>query len=165
MPILDKHSLDFISRSPEQTRRIGMRLGGLLQLGDLVCLQGNLGAGKTTLVQGMAQGWGALDAVSSPTFVLVNVYRRADGGELFHMDAYRIESAPEAEELDLVTMQNEGPLLIEWAERIESILPPERLWVDLEHVGDEQREFRFHAEGERYDELVHELRHSLFGVD
>ncbi|HSQ39009.1 MAG TPA: tRNA (adenosine(37)-N6)-threonylcarbamoyltransferase complex ATPase subunit type 1 TsaE, partial [Anaerolineales bacterium] len=112
MPILDEHSLDFISRSPEQTRRIGIRLGGLLQPGDLVCLQGELGAGKTTLVQGLAQGWGALDAVSSPTFVLVNVYRRAGDGQFFHMDAYRIESAPEGEELDLVTMLGEGPLLI-----------------------------------------------------
>lgn len=165
MPIMDKHSLDFISRSPEQTRRIGMRLGGLLQPGDMVCLQGNLGAGKTTFVQGVANGWGALDSVSSPTFVLVNAYRRADGGELFHMDAYRVESAPEAEELDLVAMVGDGPLLIEWAERIESILSSERLWVTFEHVGDEQRDMRFRAEGERYDAILHELRHSLFGVD
>ena len=165
MPILDKHSLDFISRSPEQTRRIGMRLGGLLQPGDLICLQGNLGAGKTTFVQGMAQGWGALDSVSSPTFVLVNAYRRADGGELFHMDAYRIESAAEAEELDLIAMVGEGPLIIEWAERIENILSAERLWVEFEHVADELRDLRFRAEGKRYDEILSELRHSLFGVD
>lgn len=165
MPILDKHSLDFISRSPEQTRRIGMRLGGMLQPGDLICLEGNLGAGKTTFVQGLAQGWGALDSVSSPTFVLVNAYRRADGGQLFHMDAYRIESTPEAEELDLDAMQSEGPLLIEWAERIEPILSPERLWVSLEYVAEEQRDMRFRAEGKRYDEIIHELQHSLFGVD
>ena len=164
MPILDKHSLDFISRGPEQTRRIGMRLGALLQPGDLVCLQGNLGAGKTTFVQGVANGWGAFDAVSSPTFVLVNAYRRADGDQLFHMDAYRVESAADAEELDLIAMIGEGPLIIEWAERIESILSTERLWVTLEHVAEEQREFRFHAEGKRYDELVSELRLSLFGV-
>jgi tRNA threonylcarbamoyladenosine biosynthesis protein TsaE len=164
MPILDKHSLDFISRSPEQTRRIGMRLGGLLQPGDLICLQGNLGAGKTTFVQGVAQGWGALDSVSSPTFVLVNAYRRADGGELFHMDAYRIETSAEAEELDLIAMVGEGPLIIEWAERIENILSAERLWVEFEHVAEEQRDMRFRAEGERYDKIVHELRHSLFGV-
>ena len=165
MPILDKHSLDFISRGPEQTRRIGMRLGGLLQPGDLVCLQGNLGAGKTTFVQGVANGWGAFDAVSSPTFVLVNAYRRADGDQLFHMDAYRVESAAEAEELDLIAMIGEGPLIIEWAERIETILSTERLWVNLEHVADEQRDMRFVAEGKRYDDLLHELRHSLFGVD
>lgn len=164
MPILDEHSLDFISRSPEQTRRIGIRLGGLLGPGDLVCLQGELGAGKTTLVQGMAQGWGALDSVSSPTFVLVNVYRRAGDAQFFHMDAYRIESAPEGEELDLITMLGEGPLLIEWADRLKSILPRERLWVTLEHVSEEHRQLRFAARGARYDELVAELRQSMFGV-
>lgn len=165
MPILDEHSLDFISRSPEQTRRIGIRLGGLLERGDLVCLQGELGAGKTTLVQGMAQGWGALDAASSPTFVLVNVYRRAGDGQFFHMDAYRIESTLEAEELDLVNMLEGGPLLIEWAERLQDILPPDRLWVILEHVSDEHRQLRFKASGRRYDRLVAELRQSMFGVD
>ncbi len=164
MPILDKHSLDFISRSPEQTRRIGMRLGGLLAAGDLVCLQGELGAGKTTLAQGVAQGWGALDAVSSPTFVLVNVYRRAGDARFFHMDAYRIESAPEGEELDLDAMLGEGPLLIEWAERLEGILPAERMWIQLEHVSEEHRQMRCVACGERYDELVAELRQSMFGV-
>lgn len=164
MPILDEHSLDFVSKSPEQTRRIGIRLGGLLKPGDLICLQGDLGAGKTTLVQGMAQGWGALDSVSSPTFVLVNVYRRADETQFFHMDAYRIDSAPEGEELDLDTMLDSGPLLIEWAERLEKILPRERLWVALEHVSEERRQMRFEAHGKRYDALVSELRQSMFGV-
>jgi len=164
MPILDDHSLDFISRSPEQTRRIGIRLGGLLKSGDLLCLEGELGAGKTTLVQGIAQGWGAFDPVSSPTFVLVNMYRRAGGGNFFHMDAYRIESSSEGEELDLVTMLNEGLLLIEWADRIQDILPDERLWVKLEHVSEEHRQLRFAARGKRYDEVVAKLRKSMFGV-
>jgi tRNA threonylcarbamoyladenosine biosynthesis protein TsaE len=164
MPILDNHSFEFISRSPEQTRRIGMRLGALLEPGDLVCLQGELGAGKTTLVQGMAQGWGTLDAASSPTFVLVNIYRRANNGQFFHMDAYRIESAPEGEELDLITMLTEGPLLIEWAERIATILSPERLWVTLETISEEHRQMHFRAAGKRYDFLVSELRQALFGV-
>jgi len=75
MPILDPNSMEFISRSAEQTRRVGMRLGTLLQTGDVICLIGDLGSGKTTFVQGLASGWGSLDPVSSPTFVLVNVYR------------------------------------------------------------------------------------------
>ena len=164
MPILDDHSLDFVSKSPEQTRRIGIRLGAALQQGDLICLQGDLGAGKTTLVQGMAQGWGALDSVSSPTFVLVNAYRRADEAQFFHMDAYRVESAPEGEELDLDSMLDAGPLLIEWAERIEKILPRECLWVTLEHVSEEHRQMRFVARGKRYDALLTNLRQSMFGV-
>ena len=111
MPILDAHTFEFFSRSPEQTRRLGMRLGALLQPGDLVCLQGELGAGKTTLVQGVAQGWGTLDAVSSPTFVLVNAYRRPDSSQLFHFDAYRVDSLGEAEELDMDTLLSQGPLV------------------------------------------------------
>ena len=82
MPILDSHTIEFFSRSPEQTRRIGMRLGSELKTGDVICLQGNLGAGKTTFVQGLAQGWGSIDAVSSPTFIIVNEYRRATGGQI-----------------------------------------------------------------------------------
>src|SRR5512133_3108171 len=104
MPILNAHTMDFFSRSPAQTRRIGRRLGAALQAGDVICLQGDLGAGKTTFVQGVAQGWGSRDAVSSPTFILVNDYRRGDQAHLFHMDAYRLDSASEAEELDLDAM-------------------------------------------------------------
>jgi tRNA threonylcarbamoyladenosine biosynthesis protein TsaE len=164
MPILDPHTLEFFSRSPEQTRRMGMRLGALLQIGDLLCLQGDLGAGKTTLVQGIAQGWGSLDAVSSPTFVLVNVYRRSEGMQLFHLDNYRIDSAPEAEELDLDTMLAQGALVVEWPERVPEILPTERLWVKLEYIDDQQRQMTFSAIGKHYEHMIAELRLKLFGV-
>ena len=129
MPVLDRQSLEFISRRAEQTRRVGMRLGALLQPGDLICLVGDLGAGKTTLVQGISSGWGSLDAANSPTFVLVNVYRRPDGDRLFHLDAYRLSGAAEAEDLDLDALLESGPLVIEWADRIRGRLPKERLWV------------------------------------
>ena len=164
MPILDKHTLEFLSRSAEQTRRIGTRLGGLLHSSDLICLQGDLGAGKTTLVQGLAQGWGSLDAVSSPTFVLVNEYRRPDACQLFHMDAYRLEFAPEAAELDLDSMLARGALIVEWAERITSVLPNERLWINLEYRAEEQRQMSFRANGRRYDELLAELQANMFGA-
>ena len=165
MPVLDSHSLDFFSRSPEQTRRIGARLGGELNPGDVICLQGDLGAGKTTFVQGVAQGWGSLDAVSSPTFIIVNEYRRPDGGKLFHMDAYRLDSAPEAEELDLEAMLADGALLIEWPERIDGLVPVDNLWIKLEHIDEEEREMKFKSSGKRYDELLEILRHSAFGGD
>ena len=157
--------MDFFSRSPEQTRRIGMRLGGALQPGDLICLQGDLGAGKTTFVQGIAQGWGSQDSVSSPTFILVNMYRRADGSQLFHMDAYRLDSTPEAEELDLDSMLAESALIVEWPERMDGLIPAERLWVELEHVDDEEREMKFNAHGKRYDELLGIIRHAVVGGD
>jgi tRNA threonylcarbamoyladenosine biosynthesis protein TsaE len=165
MPILDLHTMDFFSRSPEQTRRLGLRLGAALQAGDIICLQGDLGAGKTTFVQGIARGWGARDSVSSPTFVLVNVYRRDDQARLFHMDAYRLDSTPEAEELDLDSMLAQGSLLIEWPERIGGLVPSERLWIDLSHVGEEERTMKFNAAGRRYDDLLEVIRHAAYGGD
>ena len=165
MPILDAHTLEFFSRSPEQTRRVGMRLGGLLKTGDTICLQGDLGAGKTTLVQGLAQGWGSLDPVSSPTFIIVNLYRRPDDGQLFHMDAYRLESAPEAAELDLDEMLAQGSLLVEWPERIQPILPAEYMWISIEYVAEENRRMLVKATGTRYDDLLADLRQELFGGD
>ncbi len=163
MPILDSHTIEFFSRSPEQTRRIGMRLGGELKVGDVICLQGNLGAGKTTFVQGLAQGWGSIDAVSSPTFILVNEYRRANGGLIFHLDAYRLESVPEAEELDLDSMLAEGVLIIEWPEKLDGLIPSQRLWINLDHVREEHRQMRFNARGKRYDDLLDGIRQSMFG--
>ena len=157
--------MDVFSRSPEQTRRIGMRLGGALQAGDVICLQGDLGAGKTTFVQGIAHGWGSLDSVSSPTFIIVNVYRRGDEARLFHMDAYRLDSTPEAEELDLDAMLSQGPLIIEWPERMEGLVPPENLWVNLEHIAEDEREMRFRASGERYDALLEMVRKAAYGGD
>lgn len=164
MPILDAHTFEFFSRSPEQTRRLGMRIGALLHPGDLLCLQGDLGAGKTTLVQGAARGWGALDDVSSPTFVLVNAYRRADSGQLFHFDAYRIDSLAEAEELDLDSLLAEGPLLVEWPERVEAILPDERLWIFLEYESDEHRAVRLTARGQRHQRLLDTIREHIYGA-
>ncbi|MBI5840985.1 MAG: tRNA (adenosine(37)-N6)-threonylcarbamoyltransferase complex ATPase subunit type 1 TsaE [Chloroflexi bacterium] len=164
MPILDAHTLEFFSRSPEQTRRVGMRLGGMLQAGDVICLQGNLGAGKTTFVQGLAQGWGSLDTVSSPTFILVNVYRRADQSQFFHLDAYRLDSVPEAEELDLDSMLTQGPLIVEWPERIGGLVPDERLWVNLDYMSDEHRQMVFKASGKRYDGLLDGIRRTMFGA-
>ncbi len=163
MPILDAHMLEFFSRSPEQTRRIGLRLGGLLKPGDVICLQGDLGAGKTTFTQGLAQGWGSLDSVSSPTFILVNQYRRADGSKLFHMDAYRLDSVPEAEELDLDSMLAEGAIIIEWPERLGDLIPKEHLHIRLEHISEEHRQMNFHAHGKHYDNLIDSIRQSMVG--
>lgn len=163
MPILSSSSLDFVSRSPEQTQRLGMRIGALVQPGDLICLSGDLGAGKTTFIQGVAQGWGSLDTVTSPTFVLVNQYRRMDGSLLHHLDAYRIESILEAEDLDLEQMLLTGVLIVEWAERIADALPKENLKIELGWVADEQRSLVFSSIGARYDALLKEFKRLTFG--
>jgi len=110
----------------------------------------------------VAQGWGALDAVSSPTFVLVNAYRRADSNQLFHFDAYRVDSLGEAEELDLDSLLSQGPLVVEWPERVEPILPAERLWAWLEYESEEHRAMRFSACGKRYESLLDHLRQNIY---
>lgn len=163
MPILAPNTLEFFSRSAEQTRRVGMRLGALLEAGDLVCLSGDLGAGKTTFVQGLAQGWGSLDPVTSPSFVLVNVYRRPDGKNLYHLDAYRLQSSLEAEDLDLDIMMENGPLVVEWPERIAKALSPDCLLVQLRWVAEEQRNMVFSPTGSRYEAVVSDLRRRAFG--
>jgi len=163
MPILDPYALEFFSRSPDQTRRLGTRLGSMLKPGDVICLSGDLGSGKTTLVQGIARGWGTLDPVSSPTFILVNQYRRFDGQTFYHLDAYRMDSAAEAEDLDLDRMLETGPLVMEWPERISAVLPEHRLWIELRWMADEQRGMVFSGRGPRYQQLLTEMRHRVFG--
>jgi tRNA threonylcarbamoyladenosine biosynthesis protein TsaE len=163
MPILDSHSLEIISRSTDQTRRVGMRLGALLKPGDLVALVGDLGSGKTTLVQGIAAGWGTLDPVSSPTFVLVNVYRHSDGVRLFHVDAYRLNDPIEALDLDLENMLDQGPMIVEWAERVQTALPEEGLWIHLTYIDDVQRDLIFSGHGLYYEDLLTRFRKMVYG--
>ena len=140
-----------------------MRLGALLKPGDLVALVGDLGSGKTTLVQGIAAGWGTLDPVSSPTFVLVNVYRHSDGVRLFHVDAYRLNDPIEAFDLDLENMLDQGPMIVEWAERVQTALPEEGLWVHLTYIDDVQRDLIFSGRGLYYEDLLARFRKMVYG--
>jgi tRNA threonylcarbamoyladenosine biosynthesis protein TsaE len=162
MPILQANAFEFFSRSADQTRRVGMRLGALLHRGDVICLDGDLGAGKTTLVQGMAAGWGSTDPVSSPTFVLVNLYRRPDQERFAHLDAYRLADGVEAMDLDLDHLLDGGPLVIEWAAKICDSLPEECLRIQLNWVETEQRQMQVRAEGQHYEQLLEKLQENIF---
>jgi tRNA threonylcarbamoyladenosine biosynthesis protein TsaE len=164
VPILRANAFEFFSNGPDQTRRFGIQLGELLKTGDLLCMQGDLGAGKTTLVQGLVAGWGSLDAVTSPTFVLVNVYRRADGAKLAHMDAYRLESAAEADALDLDALLEAGPLVVEWADKVEAALPKERLWLKMYWIDEERRRIEISPEGKRYEEKLDSFQETVYGM-
>lgn len=164
MAVIEKGSFEVISRSPTQTRRIGMRLGEMLQPGDVIGLEGNLGAGKTTMVQGIASGWGSYDSVSSPTYVLVNVYRRLDRNQLFHLDAFRLENSEEAIDLDIDAMLDQGPLLVEWADRIKKALPENYLWINMRLINDEQRDFIVNARGDRHKNLLERFREDIYGA-
>jgi tRNA threonylcarbamoyladenosine biosynthesis protein TsaE len=164
MPILNDRSLDFISHSPEQTQRFGVRFGELLRQGDVILLHGDLGAGKTTLAQGIARGWGAIDPASSPTFVLINEYRRADSARLMHLDAFRLNKPAEVALLGLEDLFDRGdPIMIEWPERIEGFLPEQAMTTRLRWVDDSRRAIRLEASGVRYDRLLRQFRQSAFG--
>lgn len=162
MPILDQNAFEFISRSADQTRRLGMHLGSLLRAGDVVLLNGDLGAGKTTFTQGLASGWGSLETALSPTFVLINEYSRADGSHFHHLDAYRLQNALNAEDLDLDMLLEDGVLVVEWAERIRSALPDEALDLKFSWVADEQRSILLKPNGTRYKKLVKTFQNDTF---
>lgn len=164
MPILRAGAFEVFSNSPEQTRRLGIQLGGLLETGDLVCLEGELGSGKTTLVQGIASGWGSPTHATSPTFVLVNVYKRPDGALLSHLDAYRLQDSQEAAALDIDLYLEKGPLVVEWAQKIESALPAERLWLKLFWVDDERRRVEVSPQGKRYEPMVRAFQEAVYGL-
>lgn len=166
MPILDAKTLDFVSNSAAQTERLGVRLGELLKPGDLVCLAGDLGAGKTCLARGISRGWGSIVSATSPTFTLVNEYPRAlDGLPLLHLDCYRLQGAHDALAIGLDDfLDRMGVMMIEWPERIEAALPAERLWISLRWTAATKRGLCFEASGERYVALLAEFRRSAFGI-
>jgi len=166
VPILREGELDIISHSVDQTRRLGARLGALLRAGDIICLSGDMGAGKTVFAAGIGKGWGAKNPLTSPTFNLIHQHsREKDSQRLFHLDCYRLESAADAEQIGLDdVLAGRGPVIFEWPEHIESILPKERLWIELRILEPTRRNFIFEAAGPRYEELVKQFRASAFGV-
>jgi tRNA threonylcarbamoyladenosine biosynthesis protein TsaE len=120
------------------TRALGARLAAVARPGDLVCLVGDLGAGKTQLAKGFAVGLGIDDVVSSPTFVLMTEY--AGRLPMFHLDLYRLDDAADALAGGLLDeRQLEGVALVEWAERLGRALPVARLDVVIDGTGDEPR--------------------------
>lgn len=153
-------TLTLITRSATETERLGERMGMLLQAGDVLCLSGTLGAGKTCLTRGLARGWGALEKPTSPTFTLINEYRRSsDSQRFYHVDCYRLKDAADALTTGLEDIFDAaGVVVIEWPERIEEALPPERLWIQITDRGGEERQLDFLPAGERAIQLVHLLR-------
>lgn len=160
--VSDHHSLDLLSHSPEQTRLLGETLAPSLRAGDVVALIGELGAGKTCFVQGLARGLGIAGPVRSPSFTLINEYplpgRR---GKFFHVDLYRLED-PLNEALtfglDDYLLSGEGICVIEWAEKAEAILPADHLQVTLRFIDDFKRGLLVQALGRRSQAILDAYR-------
>lgn len=166
MPIIKEGQLDIISHSAEQTARLGARLGALLQPGDIICLSGDMGAGKTVFATGIGKGWGARTPLTSPTFNLVHDHtREADKQHLYHLDCYRLEYSADPDTLDIDRiLSGRGPVIIEWPERIERVLPGSRLWIELRVLEPTRRNFALEGVGNRYEALIAQFRESTFGV-
>lgn len=152
-----------ITSSTEQTEEVGRLLGTMLEPGDLVCLFGDLGAGKTHFSYGIARGLQVRDPyITSPTFTFVNEYQ----GRIpfYHIDLYRLKEPSELEGIGFEEyIESDGATVIEWAERAEEELPEDKLNIYLSDVSENSRELGFFAEGERYEKLLEALRKSIDG--
>lgn len=151
--------IELSSGSPAETRRLGERLARLLQPGDVLLLQGELGTGKTCLAQGIGRGLRVREAVKSSSFVLVNEYN----GRLkvYHADLFRLEDPAEVADLALEENAADGLLLVEWPERAWQELPPQHLLVRLDFAGPTARRIVLEPRGQRYEELLSRLARSL----
>lgn len=153
-------TLELLSHSPEETRGVGRALGQHAQASDLILLIGDLGTGKTTLTQGIAQGLGVAQPARSPTFVLVAQYQ----GRLpmYHADLYRVNNPLEALELGLDDQEREaGVCVVEWAEKAPEAFPQEHLEVRISYDGEDFRRLTLHATGPRHERLLAEVARSL----
>jgi len=142
-------TIELISRSVEDTLRIGRAIGAVLCAGDVVALVGELGSGKTHLVKGIALGLGVPDdkLVNSPTFVLVNEYL----GRLpiYHVDAYRLSDASQLAAIGFDELcQSQAVVLVELADRVAEAIGPHALWIELGVSGPQSRAMRLRAESQ-----------------
>lgn len=150
--------LRIITHDPDETKEIGRKLGELLTAGDIVCLNGDLGAGKTTLTQAITIGLDVDDYVTSPTFTIINEY---DGRyPVYHMDVYRIEDVDEMYDLGYEEyFYANGVTIVEWASIIEDILPDKRINITIK-AGKEanEREISIYGNGGKYNSMVENLK-------
>ncbi|NYH78527.1 tRNA threonylcarbamoyladenosine biosynthesis protein TsaE [Actinopolyspora biskrensis] len=148
----DSATWTFELATEEDTGRFGAALGALLVPGDLVLLDGPLGAGKTVLVRGIATGMGVEGRITSPTFVLAREHHPADwrGTTLVHVDAYRLTSLAELDDLDLDTELTEAAVVVEWGGGFAERLAEDHLLVRMSRRGDDTRELSLLPQGRRW---------------
>lgn len=162
-------AFDIISHSPDQTRAIGANLGKVVPRGSLLLISGDIGAGKTTFVQGLARPLQTGDQIQSPTFTIVAEHAGTgtDGIplRLYHIDLYRLTGAGDLDSigLDEYLSDPDGITIIEWPERGRDWLPKEYLLIDLQTVSDSKRNLRMTPHGACYVEIVKRFRTEMLG--
>lgn len=141
----------------KETESFGLKLGSLLMPGDILCLNGDLGAGKTTMTQSIGKGLGVDDYITSPTFTLINEYK----GRIwvYHFDVYRLENVEDLYDIGFDEyFYGHGVCIIEWAEKIEKLLPEDRIVIDIKKgKGTDERILYISGQGSRYKEIIKEL--------
>ena len=155
--------IELLTATADDTRAVGEALAGLFRSRDAVALTGELGAGKTTLVQGIARGLGVTDQVVSPTFTLVREYRGTDL-EVAHVDVYRLDRVQDVMDLGLDELgDGEALLLVEWGDAVEALLPADHLTIELTTAAgsDDERAIAVTTTGPSWDERAEHLEAAL----
>ena len=153
------NTYNFSSNSINDTLMLGKNLASLLKKGDLVVLSGELGAGKTKFTEGFLKFFNLEDEISSPTFNIVNEYKK-DDISIYHFDVYRLEDVAEFYEIGGDEYFENDICLIEWGELIKDALPKSFISIDITKLENDEnkRLFRFISQGERYDKILENLK-------
>ncbi len=155
---MDDEGLSIVSQSLAETQDLGSVLGQLLDGQEVLCLEGELGTGKTSLVQAIGRAQGVRTPITSPTFTLVNEYHAREG-TLYHIDLYRLGRPEEIVQAGIdAYFYGDGICLIEWAEKAGALLPAEHLYITLTHAGEDKRHISLRARGDSYRRLLDRLR-------
>lgn len=147
--------MEFISNNVEDTIKLGTEIGCRVNKGDIICLKGDLGTGKTHLTKGIALGLGITDSITSPTFTIVNEY--SGKYKFYHFDVYRVNDPDEIEAIGFDEyIFGDGVSVIEWSNYIEVLIPDEHMEIELgkaPEIGDNYRKIKISYKGSRYDYL------------
>ena len=149
--------MSIVLKNLEETNAFGIKLGRVLKKGDILCLNGDLGAGKTTLTKSIGKGLGVEEYITSPTFALINQY--SGRIPVYHFDVYRLEAADELYDLGFDEyFYGNGVCIIEWADKIERMIPQEKIVINIEKGNNQdERILNILGAGNRFEELVKEL--------
>lgn len=151
-----KNSKIIICNNTKETEKFGLALGSKLKGSDVICLNGDLGAGKTTLTKSIGKGMGIDDYITSPTFNIINEYY--SDLNLYHFDTYRLENVDDVEYLGFDEyFYSDGVCIIEWADRIKEFLPDQYLELNIKKIDDDKREIELVAFGDRPAEILEEI--------
>lgn len=151
-----KNSKRIVCNNTKETEKFGLALGSKLKGSDVICLNGDLGAGKTTLTKSIGKGMGIDDYITSPTFNIINEYY--SDLNLYHFDTYRLENVDDVEYLGFDEyFYSDGVCIIEWADRIKEFLPDQYLELNIKKIDDDKREIELVAFGDRPAEILEEI--------